>query len=136
MVIVYYVPRRIMRVIIRRATMLAGDRSQGAISPASILSEFRIRVFMRTLECNLVFIMILVHCTWYFATSSGHFDFLDLCVVVAYCNRACAVQMYKALSVRCQCCTKKKKNKKKITLRCMVIKPLCNSIFTFHSSVA
>ena len=42
-------------------------------------------------------------------------------VVVAYCNRACAVQMYKALSVRCQRCTKKKKNKKKITLRCMVI---------------
>ena len=45
-------PRRIMRVITRRATMLAGDRSQvvakakprrsrGAISPASILSESR-----------------------------------------------------------------------------------------------
>ena len=33
---------------------------------------------------------------------------------------ACAVQMYKALSVRCQRCTKKKQ-KKKITLRCMVI---------------
>ena len=32
-----------------------------------------------------------------------------------------AVQMYKALSVRCQRCTKKKKNKKNITLRCMVI---------------
>ena len=30
-VIVYYVPRRIMRVITRRATMLAGDRSQGVI---------------------------------------------------------------------------------------------------------
>ena len=28
-VIAYYVPRRIMRVIRRRATMLAGDRSQG-----------------------------------------------------------------------------------------------------------
>ena len=28
-------------VITRRATMLAGDRSRGAISPASILSEFR-----------------------------------------------------------------------------------------------
>ena len=27
--IVYYVPRRTMRVIARRATMLAGDRSQG-----------------------------------------------------------------------------------------------------------
>ena len=40
-VIVYYVPRRIMRVITRRATMLAGDRSRGSISPASILSESR-----------------------------------------------------------------------------------------------
>ena len=30
-VIVYYVPRRIMRVIKRRATMLAGDRSQDVI---------------------------------------------------------------------------------------------------------
>ena len=29
---------------------------------------------------------------------------------------ACAVKMYKALSVRCQRCTKKKKNKKQITL--------------------
>ena len=27
--IVYYMPRHIMRVITRRATMLAGDRSQG-----------------------------------------------------------------------------------------------------------
>ena len=34
---------------------------------------------------------------------------------------ACVVQMYKALSVRCQRCAKKKKNKKKITLRCIVI---------------
>ena len=51
-VIVYYVPRRIMRVITRRATMLAEDRSQGgaetkprrsrgAISLASILNESR-----------------------------------------------------------------------------------------------
>ena len=30
-VIVYYVPRHILRVITRRATMLAGDRSQGVI---------------------------------------------------------------------------------------------------------
>ena len=28
-IIVYYVPRRIMRVISQRATMLAGDQSQG-----------------------------------------------------------------------------------------------------------
>ena len=39
--IVYYVPMRIMRLITRRAPMLAGDRSRGAISPASILSESR-----------------------------------------------------------------------------------------------
>ena len=30
-----------MRVITRRATMLAGDRSQGEISPARILSKSR-----------------------------------------------------------------------------------------------
>ena len=57
-----------MRVITRRATMLAGDRSRGEISPASILNESRdylnfvhwriycfmwlahLRVFQRTLE--------------------------------------------------------------------------------------
>ena len=49
---VYYVPRRIMRVITRRATMLTGERSRdvaeakprrsrGAINPASILNESR-----------------------------------------------------------------------------------------------
>ena len=56
-------------------------RSRGAISPASIVASLvisrmcalarilfyvtsvRIRVFMRTLESNLVFIMILVRCT-------------------------------------------------------------------------
>ena len=37
--IVYYVPRRTMRVIARRATMLAGDQSRGAISPASIVAS-------------------------------------------------------------------------------------------------
>ena len=35
-IIVYYVPRHMMRVITRRATMLAGYRSRGAISPARI----------------------------------------------------------------------------------------------------
>ena len=29
--IVYYVPRRIMRIITRQATMLAGDRTQGKV---------------------------------------------------------------------------------------------------------
>ena len=49
-ILVYYAPRCIMRVITRRATMLAGDRSpgviesksrrsRGEISPASISSE-------------------------------------------------------------------------------------------------
>ena len=46
------------------------------------------------------------------------FWFSRSCVVVAYRNRACAVQMYKALSVRCQLYTKKNK---KIMLRCIVI---------------
>ena len=51
-VIVHYVPRRIRRVIMLRAIMLAGDqsrdkaetkprRSRGAISPVSILNESR-----------------------------------------------------------------------------------------------
>ena len=38
-IIVYYVSRRIMGVIMRRASMLAGNRSRGAISPPNILSE-------------------------------------------------------------------------------------------------
>ena len=37
--IVYYVPRRTMRFIARQATMLEGDRSRGAISPASIVAN-------------------------------------------------------------------------------------------------
>ena len=37
--IVYYGPRRTMRVIARRATMLEEDRSRGAISPASIIAS-------------------------------------------------------------------------------------------------
>ena len=37
--IAYYVPRRIIRVITRRATMLVGDWSQGVISPASIVAS-------------------------------------------------------------------------------------------------
>ena len=38
--IVYYEPRRIMRVITRRATMLAGDRSQGIAEARSVLRAF------------------------------------------------------------------------------------------------
>ena len=35
--IVYYVPRRIMRVITRRATILAGDRSRDKAEARSVL---------------------------------------------------------------------------------------------------
>ena len=63
-IIVYYVPRRTMRVIARPAKMLAGDRSRGAISPTSIVAS-----------------LVISH--------------------IVYCDRACAVQMYKALSVGC-----------------------------------
>ena len=38
--IVYYAPRRIMRVIMRRATMLAGDRSQGVVEVRLVLRAF------------------------------------------------------------------------------------------------
>ena len=37
--IVYYMPRRTMKVIAWRATMLAGDRSRGTISPVSIVAS-------------------------------------------------------------------------------------------------
>ena len=40
--IVYYVARRIVRVITRWATMHAGDQSRGAISPASIVASLLI----------------------------------------------------------------------------------------------
>ena len=39
-IIVYYVPRRIMRVITQRATMLTGDRSQGVVEARSVLRAF------------------------------------------------------------------------------------------------
>ena len=38
--LVYYVPRRIMRVITRRATMLAGNRSRDEAEAQSILGAF------------------------------------------------------------------------------------------------
>ena len=41
-ILVYYVLRRTIRVIVWRATMLAGDRSRGAISPASIVASLAI----------------------------------------------------------------------------------------------
>ena len=39
-IIVYYVPRRIMRVITRRATMLARDRSQGVVETKPRRDQF------------------------------------------------------------------------------------------------
>ena len=93
-----------IRKITRLATMLAGlialrlrlgfvsasisfehcrsSRNNPHCAPRHVIyyyvTSVRIRVFMRTLESNLVFIMILVHCTSYFVTSLGHFDFIDL----------------------------------------------------------
>ena len=48
-IIVYYVPRRIMRVITRRATMLAGDRSQGVVEakPRQSRDEAKARSVLR-----------------------------------------------------------------------------------------
>ena len=118
MLIVYYVPERIMIVITLRATMLAGDRGRGAISPASILSESRITrivcigaysilcdfgaftifsAYTRIQSEKVEIVVIIVHLTWDFANTSGLFKL-----------------------VRCQRCTKKK-TKKKIMLRCIVI---------------
>ena len=112
--------RPIMRVITQRATMLAGERSRGAISPGSILSESR-----KNLNCMHWHIF---HFMWL----RRIYEFLCVHSNPIWKGRncrdyrpsiidACAVQMYKALSVRCQRCTKKKKNNKKITLRCIVI---------------
>ena len=146
-----------MRVITRRATMLAGDRSQGVVEAQLRQSrnEAEARSVLRVFQASLVitrivrigtyFILcdfgaymsfyaytriqsgkveiavIIAHLTSHFANTSGHFDFLDLVQQQGIVKDACAVQMYKALSARCQSCTNKKKNKKKITLRCIVI---------------
>ena len=48
--IVYYVPKRTMRVIARRATMLAEDRSRGAIS----VSRFETRTLHTQLQQQYV----------------------------------------------------------------------------------
>ena len=105
--IVYYVPRRIIRVITRRATMLPGDQSRGAISPASILSEscmypncvhWHIFYFM---WLRRIYKFLCVHsnpiwkgrnCREYrpshltFREYFRPFWFSRSCVVVAYCN--------------------------------------------------
>ena len=80
--IVYYVPRRIMRVITRRETILAGDQSQGIVCKYSILCGFG--AFTSFYEYTGIqsekveIAVIIAHLTWHFATTFGHFDFLDL----------------------------------------------------------
>ena len=106
--IVYYVPRRIMRVITRRATMLAGDRSRDAISPASILSESR--NYPNCVHWHIFYFMWLRRIYEFLCVNSNpiwkgrncrdyrpsHLTFREYfrpfwfsrsCVVVAYCNR-------------------------------------------------
>ena len=87
-----------MRVIARRATMLAGDRSRGANSPASIIASLVISrivcIGTHSILCDLgaytsfyaytrIYSSIVVVCgashyILYFATSPGHFDFINL----------------------------------------------------------
>ena len=101
-------PRRIMRVITWRATMFAGDRSRGAISPASILRESR--NYPNCVHWHIFYFMWLrriyeflcVHsnpiwkgrnCRDYrpsdltFCEYFRPFWFYRSCVVAAYCNR-------------------------------------------------
>ena len=107
-IIVYYVPRRILRVITRRATMLAGDRSPGAISPVSILSESR--NYSNCVHWRIFYFMWLRRIYEFFRVHSNsiwkgrncrdyrpsHLTFREYfqpflsswsCLVVAYCNR-------------------------------------------------
>ena len=121
-------PRHIMRVIRRRATMLAGDRSRGVISPASILSESR--NYPNCVHWRIFYFMWLrhiyeIHCVQSNPIWKGriccdyrlsHLTFREYFRPFWF-SRSCAVQIYKALSARCQRCTKKKK----IMLRCIVI---------------
>ena len=114
--IVYYVPRRIIRVITRRATMLAGDRSRDKAEARSVLRAFQASLITtRIVGMGINSIL----CDFGAYTSPLHlirpFWFSRSCVVVAFCNRR------SLLSLQWQRSTKKKKNKKKITLRCMVI---------------
>ena len=116
MLIVYYVPRRTMRVIAWRATMLAGDRSRGAISSASIVASLVISRIVcigtysilcdfgayttfyayTRIKSSIVVVCGASHYTWYVTTSPWPFWFYRSCVVV-------------------------KKKKKKIVLRCMAL---------------
>ena len=97
-----------MKVIARRATMLAGDRSRGEISPASILSEFR--NYPNCVHWHIFYFMWLRRIYEFLCVHSypiwkgrncrnyhpSHLTFREYfrpfwfswsCVVVAYCNR-------------------------------------------------
>ena len=97
-VIVYYVPRRIIRVITLQVIMLAGDRSRGTISPASIVASLIISrivcIGMYSILCDfgaytsfyaytriqsekVEISVIITHLTLHFANTSGHFNFLE-----------------------------------------------------------
>ena len=102
-IIVYYVPRRIMRVFTRRATMLAGDRSQEEAGARSVLRAFQASLVITRIVCigtysilcdfgaytsfyaytriqseKVKIAVIIAHLTWHFATTSSYFDFLHL----------------------------------------------------------
>ena len=98
--IVYYVPRRIMRVITRWATMLAGDRSRDDAEARSV----HIFYFM---WLQRIYEFLCVHsnpiwkgrnCRDYcpshltFRENFRPFWFSRSCVVAAYCNRRMQVQ--------------------------------------------
>ena len=101
-------PRRIIRVITRRATMLTGDRSRGAISPVRILSESR--NYPNCVHWRIFYFILLRRIYKFFCVHSNPiwkgrncrdyrpspltfreylrpFWFSRSCVVVAYCNR-------------------------------------------------
>ena len=66
LLIVYYVPRRIMRVITRRATMVAGDRSQGVAEakPKQSRDEAEARSVLRAFLASLVITRIVCISTY------------------------------------------------------------------------
>ena len=79
-VIVYYVSRRIMRVITRRATMLAGDRSQGVV-------EAQLRQSRDEAKARSVLRAFYTYTRMTFREYFRPFLFPRSCVVVAYCIR-------------------------------------------------
>ena len=133
-----------MRVITRRATILAGDRSRGAISPASILSESR--NYPKCVHWRIFYFMWLRRIYEFFCVHSNpiwkgrncrdyrpsHLKFREYSrpfwfsrswVVVAYCNRrmrSSNVQGFVS-TVPTLCEEEEEEEEKKIMLRCIVI---------------